>query len=54
MRKAISGWEIAAAALFVILTGGPLFLPAGLAFAYVLHQRREEAGKGELDDAKTY
>lgn len=54
MRKAISGAGISAAALAVVLAGGLLFLPAGLALLYVLCQRREELEKGELEDAKNY
>lgn len=53
MRKAISGAGTLAA-LAAVLAGGLLFLPAGLALAYVLCQRREELEKGELEDAKDY
>lgn len=42
------------AVIAVVLTGGLLLLPLGLAAGVVLVQRREELRKGELDDAKNY
>lgn len=54
MRKIISPKELAAGILVIILTGGLLFFPMGLAFFYVLKQRQMELEKGELADAKNY
>ena len=54
MQKTISGRELVIGVTAIILTGGLLALPLGLAFLYVLCQRRREVEKGELDDAKTY
>ena len=54
MQKTISKKELAIGVVAIILTGGLLSLPLGLAFLYVLVQRREEFRKGELNDAKNY
>lgn len=54
MRKTINRRELIIGAAAIVLTGGLLFLPLGLAFLYVLCQRRRELEKGELDDAKNY
>lgn len=54
MQKTISGRELVIGVIAIILTGGLLFLPLGLAFLYVLFQRRRESEKGELNDAKNY
>ncbi len=54
MRKTISGRELGIGVIAIILTGGLLLLPLGLAFFWTLLQRREELRKGELNDAKNY
>lgn len=54
MPKTISPAALAGAVILTILTGGLLLLPLGLAFLYVLVQRREELKKGELKDAEKY
>lgn len=54
MQKTISGKELAIGVIAIILTGGLLLLPLGLAFFWTLLQRREELKKGELNDAKNY
>lgn len=54
MRKTISGRELVIGVIAIILTGGLLLLPLGLAFFWTLLQRREELRKGELNDAKNY
>lgn len=54
MRKTIDKAAAAVAPVLIVLTGGLLFLPLGLAFLYVLSQHRKEIERGELDDAKIY
>lgn len=54
MQETISGKELVIGVIAIILTGGLLLLPLGLAFLYVLCQRRREIEKGELDDAQNY
>lgn len=54
MRRTISGRELVIGVIAIILTGGLLLLPLGLAFFWTLLQRREELRKGELNDAKNY
>lgn len=54
MQKTISRKELAIGVIAIILTGGLLALPLGLAFFWTLLQRREELKKGELNDAKNY
>ena len=54
MQKTIDKTVLAGAAVLIVLTGGLLFLPLGLAFLYVLSQHRREIERGELDDAKIY
>ena len=54
MQKTISGKGFVIGVIAIILTGGLLFLPLGLAFLYVLFQRQREIEKGELNDAKKY
>ena len=54
MRRTISGREQVIGVIAIILTGGLLLLPLGLAFFWTLLQRREELRKGELNDAKNY
>ena len=54
MRRTISGRELVIGVIAIILTGGLLLLPLGLAFFWTLLQRREELRKGELNDAKKY
>lgn len=52
MRRNIDGFTIAAGA--VLLLGGALFFPLGLALLYAARQRAEELERGELEDAKKY
>ena len=54
MRRTISGRELVIGVIAIILTGGLLLLPLGLAFFWTLLQRREELRKGELNDEKNY
>ena len=54
MRKTIRNRELVIGVIVIILTGGLLALPLGLAFLYALCQRRREIQKGELDNAKNY
>ncbi len=54
MQRTISRRELVIGVTAIILIGGLLSLPLGLAFLYVLAQRREELRKGELENAKKY
>ena len=54
MQETISRRELVIGIIAIILTGGLLFLPLGLAFFWTLLQRREEIRKGELNDAKKF
>jgi len=54
MEKITDMKYLIGAALLSVFTGGLLLLPFGLAFGYVIQQRREELRKKELDDAKGY
>ena len=54
MQKTIDKVPLAGAAVLIVLTGGLLFLPLGLAFFWTLLQRQKELKKGELEDAKKF